>query len=194
MTDWESCYQEDNLPWNRNVPSPPLTEWVRKHRPKGRALVPGCGLGHDVVMLVDAGVEALGLDISPTAIDRAEALYPAYRDSLVRGDLFDLPKYWLGTFDYVFEHTCLSGMPPEYRPKYRDAIASALKLGGLLAGVWYINPDMDPGEAGPPFGISIPELEQLFSGWEIVEDYVPQNSFEGRQGRERVRVLKRAAV
>jgi methyl halide transferase len=191
MTDWDNCYKEDNLPWNKNAPSPPLTEWVRRHEPKGRALVPGCGLGHDVVMLADAGVDVVGLDISTTAIDRAEALYPAYRENLVRGDLFDLPSYWLGTFDYVFEHTCLSGMPPELRPRYRDAIASALKPGGLLVGVWYINPDMDPGEQGPPFGIAVSELEALFPGWAIEDDYVPTTAFEGRAGRERLRVMRK---
>jgi SAM-dependent methyltransferase len=194
MTDWESCYREDNLPWNKNAPSPPLAEWVKKHRPKGRALVPGCGLGHDVVMLAEAGVDALGLDISATAIDRAEALYPKMKERLVRGNLFDLPKYWLGTFDYVFEHTCLSGMPPELRPRYRDGVASALKPGGLLVGIWYENPDMDPGEAGPPFGVSVAELEEMFAGWEAVEDYVPDNSFPGREGRERVRVLRKPAL
>jgi SAM-dependent methyltransferase len=191
MTDWDNCYRENNTPWDKNLPSPPLTGWVRKHKPQGRALMPGCGLGHDVVMLADAGVDILGLDISATAIDRGEALYPAYKERLVRGDLFDLPNYWLGTFDYVFEHTCLCALPVDWRPRYRHAVAAALKPGGLLVGVWFINPDMDPGESGPPFGISTAELAELFQGWKVIEDYVPESAFPGRAGRERVRVLQK---
>lgn len=190
MTDWESCYRENHIPWNRGAPSPPLVEWVRRVRPQGRALVPGCGLGHDVAMLTAAGVDAVGLDISATAVDVAKAAYPGDEARFIRGDLFDLPSFWLGGFDFVFEHTCLSGMPPEWRPRYRDAVASALKPGGLLVGVWYVNPDMDPGETGPPFAISAAELDALFAGWGIVEDYIPSEAYPDREGRERVRVLR----
>ncbi|MDZ4287056.1 MAG: methyltransferase domain-containing protein [Prosthecobacter sp.] len=190
MTDWEGCYLENNTPWNRGAASPPLIEWVRRARPQGRALVPGCGLGHDVAMLAEAGVDAAGLDISATAIERAQAAHPGHQERFVHGDLFALPNPWLGTFDLVFEHTCLSGMPPEWRPKYRDAVAAALKPGGLLVGVWYVSPDMDPGESGPPFAISVAQLDDLFAGWQIVEDYVPTVAYADREGRERVRVLK----
>lgn len=193
MTDWENCYLENNTPWNKDAPSPPLAEWVSRTRPRGRALVPGCGVGHDVAMLADAGVDVTGLDIAPTAIQRAQKTYPAHAARFVLGDLFDLPKDWRGAFDYVIEHTCLSGMPPELRPRYRDAVTAALKPGGLLAGVWYINPDMDPGETGPPFALPVEELEALFPApaWEIVEDSVPASAFSGRAGRERLRVLRR---
>lgn len=86
----------------------------------------------------------------------------------------------------------LSGLPPGMRADYRRGIDLALKPGGLLVGVWFINPDLDPGEEGPPFGISVPELTALFAdGYEIVEDYVPAVAFKSREGRERLRVLRR---
>lgn len=190
MTDWENCYLENNTPWNRGAPSPPLAEWVRRTKPAGRAFVPGCGVGHDVAMLAESGMDVLGLDISATAIERARAAYPAHAARFIVGDLFALPYHLLDAFDWVIEHTCLSGMPPDWRPKYRDAVASALKPGGMLAGVWYVNPDMDPGESGPPFGISVAELDALFAGWQIIEDYIPAVAYNEREGRERVRVLR----
>ena len=68
-----------------------------------------------------------------------------------------------------------------------------LRPGGLLVGVWFISPHLDPGEEGPPFAFPVPELTALFAdGYEIVEDYVPDVSFETRVGQERVRVLRRA--
>jgi hypothetical protein len=112
----------------------------------------------------------------------------------VEGDLFDLAPDLRGEFDVVIEHTCLSGMPPALRPQYAAGVRAALKPGGLgqITGVWYINPDLDPGESGPPFPLPVEELDALFAGdFEIIADYVPENSFAGRLGRERVRVLRR---
>ena len=48
------------------------------------------------------------------------------------------------------------------------------------------------GEEGPPFPFSVPDLTALFAnGYEIVADYVPDVAFRGREGRERLRVLRR---
>ncbi len=193
MTDWEKCYVEGHMPWNKGAPSPPMLEWVHHHQPQGRALMPGCGVGHDLAMLVTQGVDATGLDLSPTAIEMAKATYPALTERFVVGDLFAMPADWLGHYDFVFEHTCLCALPPDLRADYEKAVHSVLKQGGLLVGVWFINPEMDPGESGPPFGIPTTELDTLFSAprWEAVEDVAPSVGFDGRIGRERLRVLRK---
>lgn len=86
----------------------------------------------------------------------------------------------------------MSGLNPSLRPDYRRGLDLTLKPGGLLIGVWYINPDLDPGEVGPPFPFSVPDLTAFFAvGYDIVDDYVPDLAFANRTGRERVRVLKR---
>ena len=47
---------------------------------------------------------------------------------------------------------------------------------------------------GLPSPLSVSELTALFAdGYEIAEDYVPDVAFAGREGRERVRVLRRVA-
>jgi hypothetical protein len=62
----------------------------------------------------------------------------------------------------------------------------------LLIGVWFIEPDLDPGDEGPPFPLSVPDLTALFAqGYEVVEDYVPDVSFPTRVKQERIRVLRR---
>jgi len=192
MTDWESCYVEGHTPWDKGIPSPPLTAWVGKYRPEGKALVPGCGIGHDVVMLAQAGMDAHGVDIATTAVQRAQATHPDHAARFHLGDLFALSQ-WQASFDYVFEHTCLCALPPSMRQDYVRAVHALLKPGGLLVGVWFINPDMEPEESGPPFGLPVPELDQLFfsSEWTVIEDYVPESAYEGRAGRERVRVLRK---
>ncbi len=86
----------------------------------------------------------------------------------------------------------MSALHPTMRPSYRRGIELTLKRGGLLLGVWYINPDLDPGHEGPPYPFSVEGMTALFSdGFEVVADYVPQLAFPGREGRERVRVMRR---
>jgi len=86
----------------------------------------------------------------------------------------------------------MSALPPTLRVDYRRGIDLTLRPGGLLIGVWFINPALDPGELGPPFPFSVADLTALFAeGYELVEDYVPDVAFPGREGRERMRVLRR---
>ncbi len=187
ITNWEQAYQENFTPWDKGMASPPLVEWFSHNKITGRVLVPGCGVGHDVAHLVSLGIDAIGLDIAPTAIERAKSTYPKHTRRFVLGDLFELKD----SLDAVVEHTCLCALPPEWRARYRDAVVSLLKPGGLLIGIWFVNPEMDPGETGPPFGISPDELAELFSPrFDIVESRTPYVAYPGREGRELLRVMK----
>lgn len=188
ITNWDQSYQENFTPWDKGEPSPPLVEWFSMNQVSGRVLVPGCGVGHDVAFLVSHGVDAIGLDIAPTAIARAQARYPQLAERFLTGDLFELS----GQFDAVVEHTCLCALPPEWRGRYRDAVAALLKPGGLLIGIWFVNPEMEPGEPGPPFGISPEDLTALFAEkFELMESYTPKNAYPGREGREMLCVFQR---
>jgi len=189
--NWDEKYQKGEAFWDKGAPSPAMKQYLERHPVRGRALLPGCGRGHEVALAVEHGLDATGLDIAPTAIAEARALYPQLAERFVTGDLFNPPPEMRNAFDMVLEHTCMSGLPPALRADYRRGIDLTLRRGGLLIGVWYINPALDPGEEGPPFPFSVPDLTALFAeGYEIVDDYVPDVAFAGREGRERVRVLR----
>jgi len=192
-TDWDAAYRKGEIMWDKGAPSPPMKQYLERHPVRGHTLVPGCGHGHEVALAVQFGLDATGLDIAPTGIAEARKLYPKLVGRFVVGDLFNPPAPMRGAFDLVLEHTCMSGLPPSLRANYRRGIDVTLKPGGLLIGVWYINPDLDPGNEGPPFPFSVPDLTALFAdGYDIVHDYVPGVAFKGREGRERLRVLRRA--
>lgn len=192
--NWDEMYRKDEAFWDKGAPSPAMKQYLEREVVRGRALVPGCGRGHEVALAVERGLDATGLDIAPTGVADARARYPHLAERFVVGDLFDLPEEMHGVFDVVLEHTCMSALPPTLRADYRRAIDRTLRPGGLLIGVWYINPDLDPGHTGPPFPFSVADLTALFAdGYEIVADYVPEVAFPGREGRERLRVLRRAA-
>lgn len=191
--DWDEKYRNGEVFWDNGAPSPPMKQYLERHPAHGRALVPGCGRGHEVALAAEFGLDASGLDIAPTGIAEARALYPRLADRFVIGDLFDPPAELRGVFDVVLEHTCMSALPPTLRADYRRGIDLALRPGGLLIGVWFINPDLEPGYEGPPFPFQLADLTKLFAdGYRILDDYVPEVGFERRLGRERVRVLQRS--
>ena len=192
--DWDQYYQKGEVFWDKGTPAPAMKQYLERHAVRGRALVPGCGRGHEVALAVEHGLDATGLDIAPTGVAEARGRYPHLAERFVTGSLFDPPAAMRGAFDLVLEHTCMSALPPALRADYRRGIDLTLRRGGLLIGVWFIDPGLDPGEEGPPFPFSVPELSALFAdGYEIVDDYVPDVAFDGREGQERVRVLRRVA-
>ena len=189
--NWELAYQRGETQWDHGTASPALLAELAQRPLRGQVIVIGCGTGHDVAALAELGLDVTGLDVAPTALEKARRQYPQHAQRFVQANLFELPTEMFHRFDVVVEHTCLSGMPPEMRPQYANGVRHLLKPGGLIIGVWYIEPDLDPGESGPPFPLPVAELDRLFDGeGEILADYVPTVGYAGRIGRERVRVIR----
>lgn len=189
-TDWEERYRIGETPWDKGLAHPALVAFLKSEPVHGRVLVPGCGLGHDVRALAATADEVVGLDIAPAAIRAAKAHPAIGGERYVRGDLFALPSVMRGSFDGVFEHTCFCAIDPSLRTDYVAAVAGALRPGGHLLAVFYMEPGLDPGESGPPFGTSKAELDSLFSAhFSLVKEWQPAATFAGREGRELCRLL-----
>ena len=190
-SDWEERYRTRDTPWDKGAPHPALIDYIKSNPVHGRVLVPGCGLGHDVRALAATADEVVGLDIAPSAIKDAKACPSVGGERYLLGDFFDLPRSLRGSFDVVFEHTCFCAIDPARRPDYVEAVTTALLPGGHLLAVFYLDPGLDPGETGPPFGVTRPELDALFSSrFAIVEEWTPQMTYPGREGRETCRVMQ----
>jgi len=197
MTDWDERWRRDDTPWDKGYGAPPLSEVLEDPgcvlRTSRRVLVPGCGSGHDVRELARHGIGATGLDLSPTAIERARALPRAGGEDYVCGDLFDVEWRIGREFDAVWEHTCFCAIDPSLRPAYAAAMAAILPPGGHLVGLFFLRP-WDPGEEakGPPFEASREEIGALFAPWfELHWERVPGRAYPGREGREWLAVLQR---
>lgn len=198
MTDWEGRYQANDMPWEKGKAAPPLLEVLDKVEAgtwgQGPILVPGCGLGHDVRTLAGGlALPVLGLDISPTAVERAGEFEAAGKESYELGDFLE-PAWPQGrVFSAIWEHTCFCAIDPSLRPAYAEAVARCMVPGGLLAGVFFLTPN-DPGEEdqGPPFNATVEELETRFAPWfSLIEGWVPSASYPGREGREWIGLFRR---
>ncbi|MCE0496337.1 MAG: TPMT family class I SAM-dependent methyltransferase [Methylacidiphilales bacterium] len=192
--EWQRRYEQNDTPWDKGAPAPALVAYLQKKPISGRVLVPGCGRGHEVRLLgAQADTSVVGLDISTTAVAQAKRLTsPSLSNgnvSFLVGNFFHLPPEFKGSFDWLVEHTCFCAIEPRQRPDYVLAAASALRTSGRIFGIFYLNPDT---ESGPPFAISQKELDGLFDPYfTLVEEWVPVDSFPGREDRELVRIIQK---
>lgn len=201
-TDWDERYRENDTPWDKGIPAPPLLEWMDLNAGKfsGSILVPGCGLGHDVrAIAANSGGEidrVVGLDISPTAVSMASEIPVVGNELFQYGNLFDLAEDHCAAYDWVWEHTCFCAIDPKLRSNYVTGVKRALKPGGNYLAVFYLNPydnEHSP-DGGPPHGCSLNDLKELFEGdggFSIEENYVPKKSYPGREGLELLVRMKR---
>lgn len=188
---WQARYEAGEAHWDKGAAAPPLLEFLENDRVEGRVLVPGCGSGHDVRALAAQGADVMGMDFALGAISAANAQTNPPQTQFVLADFLNLNPKFFGMFDWIFEHTCFCAIDPKRRPDYIRSCLQALRPGGRILAIIYINPDHDDPDH-PPFPTSIAELDEWFSPWfETLQEQVPARSYEGREGRELLRVLRR---
>jgi SAM-dependent methyltransferase len=166
-----------------------LTDFLARHPIYGSVLVPGCGTGHDVRAIAGKGAAVVGLDLAESAIAIAQQLPTTGNETYELGDLFTLPTAWQDRFDWVVEHTCFCAIPPTRRADYVQAMSKTLKQGGHFFAIFFLTPDV---EEGPPFGTTKEELATLFTPqFELVEVWVPSQTFAARECREVCQLMRR---
>jgi SAM-dependent methyltransferase len=159
---------EVDLPWDRGEPHPLLAQWARERRPEGRrAVVVGCGLGHDAEFVASLGFDVVGFDISRAAITTARERRPASPVRYEVADLFDLPAEWSRAFDLVVEVYSVQALPVDVRPQVAAPVAGLVADGGTLVVVDGVRDDPEPG-SGPPWPLTRDELGLFATGLDTV--------------------------
>ncbi len=69
---WNNVY-EGSPPWDIGEPQPEFVKLADAGKLQGRILDVGCGSGEQVILAARHGAEAMGVDISELAIERARA-------------------------------------------------------------------------------------------------------------------------
>lgn len=186
--DWSEKYRKGETPWDKGYGAPPLREALKRFSVKGRVLVPGCGLGHDVRLLATQGAEVVGLDISTVAIEMARQIEPAC------GETYEVGNFLTGrverdSFDLVFEHTCFCAIFPEEREAYVRAVHRVLRPGGRFLAIFFTNIDSPE---GPPFPVTADQVNALFGdSFELVDKWIPTEAYPEREGREEMWLLRK---
>lgn len=164
---WQARFEAGQTPWDRGGPNPQLSAWIDEGLlPVGaRIVVPGCGSGHELVSLAAAGLNVVGLDYAPAAVDRSRArLADAGLDAeVVQTDVLQWrPRL---AVDLIYEQTCLCALHPDHWRDYADQCADWLKPGGQLLALFMQarRESSEQGQlAGPPYHCDIHAMRALF--------------------------------
>ena len=171
---WQQRFERGQTPWDRGAPGPQLLRWLADGTlaPALRIAVPGCGSGHDVLALAQAGCTV-------TAIDYAEAAVTITRERLAAADVSatllqadvlawqpDAP------LDAVYEQTCWCALHPDHWQAYARQLHTWLRPGGrlLLMAMQCLRSGAAEGRiAGPPYHMDIQMVRALLPsprwGW-----------------------------
>jgi methyl halide transferase len=189
--DWQKHYDEDDLRWDLGEVSPPLRHFLENNPiSKDRALVPGCGQGHEVVYLALNGFAVTAIDYTKGATQKLARNLARSRvgAEVICANFFNLGLEHKNRYNLMLEQTFFCAIHPTLRNRYVDLVSRVLKPGGFLVGVFYETGEED----GPPFNTTRAHILKHFSGPFLIEQLEKTNrSAERRQGKEWFAVLKR---
>jgi SAM-dependent methyltransferase len=195
---WDDSYAgRVPAPWDIGRPQPAFVRLARQGLLTGQLLDAGCGTGEQTLLAASSGADALGVDVSPLAIERARGkaaargvpaaaggqMGPAaaggqmgsarfeVADALSLGDLGQ-------SFDTILDSGLFHVFDDPSRARYVTSLASVLRPGGRLYLMCFS--DRQPGTVGPR-RVSQDELRAAFSdGWTILA--IQADTFEVNRG------------
>jgi SAM-dependent methyltransferase len=149
---WNDSYASGQLPWDTGEPEPLLVEFVSSSAvAPGRTLEIGAGTGTNAIWMAERGFDVLGIDVSPLAVERAQAKMAgrALPCRFAAGDFLAAPPPE-GPFQFVFDRGCFHVFDePDERQRFAEQVAAALAPRGLwLSLIGSI--EGPPREVGPP--------------------------------------------
>jgi SAM-dependent methyltransferase len=164
--DWDDSYTGPPPPWDIGRPQPAFVRLAAAGALSGALLDAGCGTGEHTILAALHGVRALGIDVSPRAIEiaRGKAAERGIDTSFQVLDALHLDT--LGeTFDTIVDSGLFHVFDDADRIQYVTAVHAVLRLGGHLHLMCFS--DRQPGDWGPR-RVTEGEFRAAFgSGWRI---------------------------
>jgi SAM-dependent methyltransferase len=164
---WDDSYAGSMpAPWDIGRPQPAFLRLAERGLLAGRVLDAGCGTGENTLLAASRGADAVGVDVSPRAVEQARGK-AASRGISARFEVADaLSLGDLGlTFDTVIDSGLFHVFDDDSRARYVASLGSVLHAGGHCYLMCFS--DRQPGDAGPR-QVTQGELRAAFSGWTVV--------------------------
>jgi cyclopropane fatty-acyl-phospholipid synthase-like methyltransferase len=166
VAGWEAVYADDSAPWDIGRPQAAFVGLADAGDIRSPVLDSGCGTGEHALMLAARGHEVVGIDLSPTAIERArhKAAERGVQARFEVGDVLDLAAL-KRRFATIVDNGVFHVFDDEDRARYVGSLAKAIEPGGVLHLMCFS--EHTPGVTGPR-RVTQAELRQAFSdGWQV---------------------------
>lgn len=162
---WQQRFESGQTPWDRGEAHPQLQRWLEQGllAPGLDILIPGCGRGHELLALGQAGIAATGLDYAPAAVALARERLGPLPGQVLQADVLDWQP--AAAVDRIYEQTCLCALHPDHWRRYADQLRAWLKPGGLLLALFMQARRDNAAEGrveGPPYHGDINAMRALF--------------------------------
>ena len=183
---WDERFDCRFTPWERHGVPQRLREFVANAPAALATYIPGCGSGHEVGFLADAGWNVCAIDFSAAAVAAAHAQLGPHAARVRHADFFtwEPPQ----PLQLIYERAFLCALPRAMWPQIARRYAALLPRGAVLAGFFYFDSTL----TGPPFGAAPGVLEALLSpAFELIDDQPVPDSIAAFAGRERWQVWRR---
>ena len=178
---WEQQYIEEATGWDIGYISSPIEAYFSQLTTKKlKILIPGAGNSYEAEYLHNQGFTNVDIiDIALQPLKNFKNRVDSFpKDNLLEIDFFKHKK----KYNLIVEHTFFCSLHPDIRQQYVDKMADLLEEKGKLIGLLF---NFDLTKKGPPFGGSLDEYLQLFSGkFNIITIDKCYNSIKPRFGRE----------
>ena len=159
-TEWQDRYVAGKTGWDRGEPHPMLDRWLKtgELRPC-EILVPGCGRGHEVIALAEAGFNVTAIDFADAAVQAVsdELSRRGLQANVVQSDIFAFCQS--KSFDAIYEQTSLCAIHPSQWQTYQQLLACWLRPEGKLFAMFMQNDGPD----GPPYSCPLDTMRELFA-------------------------------
>jgi SAM-dependent methyltransferase len=175
MAFFDSAYS-GTPPWDIGRPQREIVRLAEAGEIRGKVLDIGCGTGENVLYLSGLGHEAVGIDLSPTAIEKARQKAEERGQSVkfVVGNALNLEA--LRTrFDSVVDCGFFHTLSDDERRTFAQSLASVLTIGGTYFMLCFS--DLEPDDWGGPRRVTQKEIRDTFGrGWRV--NYIREARFE----------------
>ena len=178
VSSWDAVYTSDSAPWDIGRPQ---SVWIQL-ADAGEMIPPildsGCGTGEHTLLLAERGLEVLGIDIAPAAVEaaRAKATRRGVNATFEVDDVLALDR--LGRrFATVIDSGVFHVFDDSDRVQYVASLTAVLDPGGVLHLLCFS--EHTPGTTGPR-RVTQAELRAAFAvGWQV--ERIETSQFEVRK-------------